>query len=689
MRSICLRVVLAAAVLVLTPGAAQAQSLAFPSPFLGGARTDVNELGQAVIAWAGRHGVRAVIGDRAGGLGPASVLSTTGDTVAAPLVAISDAGDAVVIWETTRTLPGSGCSTCGSRTVSTGVWASLRPAGAPFGTAIALAGPRADSGADYQVATPAVAMSASGHAVIAWSDPGGGAASLRAPGGPFAPTQRIGAAAFAVKSVAIGGSGEAFAGDGEGHVAIRPAGASFAVPQALPGSFTANGNAVHLAANAAGEAFAAYGGAAANIVLSRRPPGGDWAAPTAVANAPAGAGIRAATLSDGGTGVATYTQSGGTGIGPRTSVLAAISVAGAPLAQERVSPPDLDADMAFDNTGLDSDAAGDVAVAWERYNLKDILFARRIAQVGVRRSGGAFGAAVTLTPAGAVHAGSDTADVAIDARGELLATWADKVPGEVRLSARWFAPDGTATTTVLDSAPLADFVLPAPQPPRGHAARIDSRHRLRATARGRVAVALQCVSYDARTCKGTLTLAYGTNRRTAGRARFTVAAGRTRRISVPLRSRALKTLRRLGELSMTATAHTTSPNGAFGRSSAPLTVSAPAGGRTATLRVTRRDLPSRAIDTEGAIQTVTLRRENGSKPILIRRSSGAKLAFTKQLPAGGYSLDSWTQTCSSNCGAVDPPTQRCRLDFRIGEGAQRRYEIATKVGGNCAIRPPR
>jgi hypothetical protein len=173
MRSLLLRVLLTTLVLGLGSGSAQAEAISFPSPFLGGGRADVNELGQAVVAWAGPAGVRAVIGDRAGGFGPATVLSTSSDTAGTPLVAIDDHGDALVVWETTRTLPGSGCSTCGSRTVSAGVWAALRPAGSSFGAPIALAGPLPDSGADFQVADPRLAMSSSGEAVIAWCNAAG------------------------------------------------------------------------------------------------------------------------------------------------------------------------------------------------------------------------------------------------------------------------------------------------------------------------------------------------------------------------------------------------------------------------------------------------------------------------------------------------------------------------------------
>jgi hypothetical protein len=295
---------------------------------------------------------------------------------------------------------------------------------------------------------------------------------------------------------------------------------------------------------------------------------------------PPGTGLRAAVLSDGGTGAVTVTRSGGTGIGPRTSVLAAIVPPAGGPGQERVSPADLDADTSFDGAGLAADPAGDLAVGWERYDAGDLLFGRRVAQVGVRRSGGAFGMPVTLTPAAATeHATGDAAVVAIDAGGELLATWADHYPNQVRLNARWFGADGTTIATLLDTALVAEAVLPGSPPPtrpRGHHADVLVQVGVTPSRRGRIPVSMSCVSFDGRACRGSLTLTYGAQKRRAGRAHFTIRAGRPRHVYVTLTQRSRRTLRRRQRLEMLATAVTAKPNGAIARSSEEVFLRAPA-----------------------------------------------------------------------------------------------------------------
>ena len=683
MRCAPLAVLLAVLGLGLGAGDARAQQVLFPSPFAAGARADVNELGQAVVAWAGPRGVRAVTGDRTGGFAGVSALTSTPDTTAAPLAAIDGHGDALVVWETTRTVPGSGCSTCGPRTLSTGVWAALRPAGAAFGAPVQLAGPARDVGGDFQRADPRLAMAASGEAVIAWSDADGAGGAFRAAGAAIGPPQRVAPAGVVVRSVAIGDTGEALLGDLDGRVAIRPAGGAFGAPEPLPESRPATGVGARLAANARGDAIAAYEGTRGQQI-SRRPAGGAWTAPEVISG-PLGSGVRAVALPDSGPGVVAYIQTTSPTL-PHTVLFAAFSAPPAALGQEAVSRDDLDADMSFDGAGLDADPAGDAALGWERYNSRDILFGRRVAQVGSRRSGGAFAAPVTLTAPDAIgHAAADTADVAIDGRGELLATWADQHATEVRLNARWFTASAAGPAIVLDTVAQGRPVLPPGPGALGHEALVDVRHRLRASARGRVAVTLRCVSNDGRACSGMLTLAYGTKQRTAGRARFRLAAGRARRVSVALRRPARAALLRLGELAMTATARTTAPAGANGRARAPLSVSAPAGAKRGTLRVTSRALPSTATYTEGAIQFAAVYRAGGAKPVVTGRSRGGALRFAHRLAPGGYRIDSWTRTCSGNCGVLDAPSLRCTRTLRIGAGAVRRYEVRTRVGRRCRI----
>jgi hypothetical protein len=84
------------------------------------------------------------------------------------------------------------------------------------------------------------------------------------------------------------------------------------------------------------------------------------------------------------------------------------------------------------------------------------------------------------------------------------------------------------------------------------------------------------VSFDRRACKGTLTLTYGAQRRRAGRAHFTIRAGRAKHVYVTLTQRSRRTLRRSHRLEMLATAVTAKPNGAIARSSEQVFLRAPA-----------------------------------------------------------------------------------------------------------------
>ena len=571
MRSRFTGTLLAGLALALTLGTAPAGAFVLGgSPFKAGARADVDDLGRAVVAWAGPAGVRAVTGDRAGGFGVASVLSTTADTASSPSVAIDDHGDAIVVWETVRTVPGASCSTCGPLTVSSGVFVALRPAGGSFGPAIGLAGPPRHTGNEYQVAGPRLSMSPTGEAVVAWWTPDGAFASLRAPGGAFGAPQLVAPGDFVVHSAAIGGTGEVIVASVDGRVAVRPAGGSFGAPQDLPGKARYSSGAF-VAANAAGDAFAAYPGDL-TLQVSRRPAGGAWSAPSPIAVPPSGSSLRAAVLSDGGMGVATYVQSGA-----HTSVRAALSSPSGALTLEPISSDDLDADMAFDGTGgLDTDAPGDIAVAWDRHDNRNALFGGGgIAQVGTRRNGGAFGAPVTLTAPGAEHLTGDSADVALDARGELLATWTDHVAGQARLSARWYTAAEASPVAVLDTAAVRE-ITPPPGPPPGHFASVGVQSGTRASRRGLIAVRLSCVSSDHRTCKGTLTLTtIPKPRHRAGRAKFTIRPGAAKRIYVQLNTRTLRNLRRKRHLELIATAVTSKPTGLVSRSSEEVFALAP------------------------------------------------------------------------------------------------------------------
>lgn len=541
-----------------------AYALAVPSPFLSGARVDVNELGQGIVAWIGPGGVRAVGGDRTRALEAVSQLSTTKDIVFAPSVAIDDRGDAVVVWETARTV-NPGCRACDPHRVSTGVWAALRRAGGPFEAPVALAPPV--SSTLTRLADPRLAMSSNGDAVVAWSDAAGAVVSVRAAGAGFGASQLV-VPGFSVRSVAISGQGEILLGDGDGRIVTGSGDGAFSAPQPQPGAVVASGDATRVAADTRGDALVAYR-AAQGFLVSRRSAGGAWSAPDALAAAP-GASLRAAVIADTGEGVVTWTQSGA-----RTGVFSArVRAPGAPgtPAIARVTPGDLDAEMDFSGNGIDAAPTGDVAIGWDRYDFKDILFGRRVAQVAIGGPGGGYGAPVTLTPADGEHALGDSTDVALNSRGELLATWTDNHSGQSRVKARWLTAGVAGPVAVLDIAPIVQS-LPPPVP-IGHFAQVAVQTKVIPSRAGRVPVVLRCISSDGKACTGTVTLTSGSKKKVrAGRARFKISAQRSRRVYVQLTKGARSLVRRRGRLTLVATATTTKPEGPISRSQEQVFVS--------------------------------------------------------------------------------------------------------------------
>jgi hypothetical protein len=555
MRSLSTRVA-AVALLACAACVADARGAGLPSAFHAGARVDVNARGQAIVAWDGSTGVRAVVGDRAGGFSATALLSTATDTFSSPQVAIDDAGDAIVVWETYRLSGGGQCSTCGPHLVSSGVWAALRRSGSAFGATVALAGPQRASGAEYQLAEPHLAMSSTGEAVLAWSDAAGAMAAFRPPGGEIRPPARAQPAGFAVHSAAIAGDGQAFLADGTGRVAVRPAGGTFGTPALLPGSASPYGPGALLAANAAGDVLAAYRGTR-GAEVSRRSTGGGWSGP-AVLTSVEGASERAVVLPDGGMGTVTFAQSSGDPwLGGRVSLLAATVRPDVPPGIEQVNGVGFDADMTVD-AGLDMDGAGDAAVA---FNRSDGLLAPGVAQLAYRPAAGPFATPGTLTPADvARHAEGDAADVAFGADGEMLVTWSDHYPKEDRITARWIGRAGIGSAITLDRAVAGDFAFPVVT---GHAAQLTTQRHRRPDRHGRILVGLRCLSFDRQPCTGAVNLTAGPRKWPAGHKRFAIAPGADKRIRVTLSSRARRVLRRRGHITLTATVVTTASRGSF------------------------------------------------------------------------------------------------------------------------------
>ncbi|MEY2442540.1 MAG: hypothetical protein QOJ46_1966 [bacterium] len=543
---------LAAVALALT--AARAQALTYPSPYGSGPRAAVNAAGLSVVAWAGPSGLRAATGNRSSGFAAPATLG--GSDATSPQVGIDGAGTAIVVWETTRTVTPKGCGKdCVSIAVSTGVWASLRPAGGGFQPAIALAGPQSDHGA---AARPRLAMSANGHAVIAWTSEDGAMASLRGPGGPIQQAQRVAPRPFGVASVAVTDAGEVLVGGPLGQLVVRPPNGSYAAPRTFPGAATVDAAAI-VAANARGDAFVAYPAATGGFLVARRPAAGDWGAATSLP-ALQGGGLRSAAMTGSGDGVLTWTQTE-PAVGPTSGVMAAIVTASAAPVVQRMTTPDASADASFEGGGLAAGAGADVVAGWDRQGVN--IGARRVAQIAIRRAPGGFGAPITLTPADGDHPIGDFPGVGIDAGGVVLATWVDHHPGQSRVKAIWLAANAVSPVAILETTAAPD--APTTSFPPEHFASVLFSAALTPTRRGFVGVPLTCFSTDGQVCRGTITLRPAAGKPRAGRAHFRVPAGKPKRVFVGLSRRTRARLRREPLIPMLATVANTKAGGGAGR----------------------------------------------------------------------------------------------------------------------------
>jgi hypothetical protein len=555
-------------------GPAQSASAAgFPSVFGSGARVDANDSGAALVAWSGPSGVRAAVGSRLTGFSAAIALSGMA-RVSAPQVAIDDQGTGIVVWETSRLSGGGECSTCPAHVVSDGVWAAMWHPGSGFAPAVRLAGARADSGADVQLADPRLAMSANGQTIVAWSDPRGAIAVFRAPGGALQPPQLVQPAGFEVADAAIASSGAAFLTDRTGRVAERAAGGSFGPPAVLPGANEPYGPGALIAADAAGDAIAVYRGTGQALV-SRRAAGGVWQTPSTLTAAD-GSGARAAVMADDGTALISVVRSGGDPrLGGHSQLLAAtVAPTGAVSTTAALNAPGTDGDAAVQGAGVDAGPGGEAAVALHQ---SPDLLAGGIARLAYRPPGGEFGRTATLTvPPGQYEANVDRPDVALAGAGELVAVWADHSPGQDRLVARWITSAGIGPLQTLDQAAASNFVIPTAS---GHAAQLTRQPHRTPDRRGRILVGLRCISFDHKACTGTLRLTAGPRKWPAGHRRFAMAPGSVKRLRVTLTRRALRAFRSRRKLTLTASAITTASGGIFGGTRGPIVLTHTAAAR--------------------------------------------------------------------------------------------------------------
>jgi hypothetical protein len=330
-------------------------------------------------------GLRVVTADRATGALMAATLAT-GWSVRAPQVAVDDASEIAVVWETHR-LVGGDCKRCSPRTVSEGVFVALGRFDEGFGAPVRLAGPRTGSpgGGDFQLANPSLVMDAQGRAVVAGSDASGTWVASRDPLGSFSAPERA-ATDFTVTGTALGRGGEVLLTDARSRVVTRPPGGAFTSPIELPAAAagTPYGLPALVAANGAGDAVALYG--FSPVLASRRTPDGLWPPPTVLTTVRGASGQAVAVAGDG-TAVATFAQ---TERDPRegghTALMATTLRPDGTAATAQVNAAGSDGDMRAGD--LDADATGRFALA---FGQGPVAIASGDALVTLRSPGGDFG----------------------------------------------------------------------------------------------------------------------------------------------------------------------------------------------------------------------------------------------------------------------------------------------------------
>lgn len=527
--------VAAAALAHAAPASAQSW---WPSPFSPGARLAMNASGEAVVAWRTSDAVYATTGT-AGGFAPATQLATANEPYQ-PQVGIDDAGNAYVVWETTEVVP-AGCKLCDASSYSTGVWLARRRPGATLERPQVLAGRMP---VVNRTAYPQLAVRPNGRVAVTWSDADGTVAAV-----PGAQPRRLAGDRFSASSLGISDAGDLVIGDLQGQLVTCPPSGACAAPRRL----STNGYAgVHVASNGAGKLVAAYPDAD-GLRVTQRVPGGEWTPSVLLetTNPFKGAAFRGAAVADDGSVNVIWETVGERRRGEYTllheahwSDLAAISMSLVGPYGEDVTRP-----------RLGVSAAGDTAFVWGAYDSSVPLFGVGSARLAVRRRDAtAAGPAAVLTPTGWFHAPVDAADVAINQRGDLLAAWADYRDDTAVLRARWLTAAGASPTHTLATA-----IRPRISFPR---VTTISSGRIKPTRRGYVPVVLRCAATTAR-CSGVLTLTRAGKR--SGRARFDIAALRSRRVSVLLTRSTRRLLARRGTLTVTARTTTRDGNASSAR----------------------------------------------------------------------------------------------------------------------------
>lgn len=545
----------------VTAGAAVAQAgWSGPIPFYG-TQVAVNSAGDAVVAWNIYGGIDVVTGDARGFVEPVR-FAVPGSDAGPPQVAIDDAGNALVLWDTQLRIE---CDwRCGS---SETVWVARRPAGAS-----SFAAPQQVTSGDYPWTSypgAVLAMARSGRAAIAWRAPVGSSSMRTLDGDAFGLPRQLGPGVFRLATLAITGRGEVVAGDYDGRVVTCPPDAScdkpFYLDVPIPGERAPAD--VHVAANENGDLVAAYP-AIPEVHVARRPAGAGWSDDVAIPTSYAQ--VDAAAIADDGSWSAIWSATDGTA----KQVVEAHASGAGPVVTSVLGPPD----RAVLLTDFAATRSGSAAYAWLTRDGPDSTTGRSVAQAAVRRPGEtAPGTGVSLTPDGS--SGADPR-VGIDASDEALVVWSDIRGHVVGLKAGWVTAEGVRAPITLGTF-ARTRVPPDSRLRRGHFAQLDYQLPVVPTTRGVVPLSLSCVGPDGRGCRGVVTLRRGRTR--VGRLRFQLAHDNGTfptdphpRVFIALRPAARRLLASRGALTLTATAVTTRPNGANPVSWARLVVRAQA-----------------------------------------------------------------------------------------------------------------
>jgi hypothetical protein len=543
----------AIAVLPCAPAGAQQQ------PYQGAAVATADN-GEVAVVWnefapGGVRSMKAAIGTPGATFGAPVTIAPEWDGID---VAMDGAGNAVAVWEPTRSYD---CAKANCMSDSLGVFASLRPAGGSFGAPMRLAAEQHGAGA-----SPLLAMSRSGDWVVVMRV--GGRTTVVAGKGatPLSGSTDTGVIGLGVQGVALDEAGNAtFATTslaGRPAVFTRSADGSIGPLTVLDDADVSAGG-FKIAVGAQGHALAVWP-AGGFLRWASRPPGGSFGAPAssqlASSVAPQAIGVDAQ-----GRSLVVLKRFipgppfGPIAVGPPLGVVyAARGTVQAPFgAVDTISDPSGDAGV----TRFAMSGGGRAALGFSQ---SDARYGNRFDRVAIANAAEPFSAPLAVSRPNEY---ADPPDLAIDGAGRvaLARTTFDGKAG--RVLAASLSPAGVTGVSVVAQAPAVDL--------HGRASAVP-RQVLRIAADGTIRPLLRCVS-PGLSCRGTVHI---DARPVHGRKRIHVASkaflhkpGTSQRVTM-LVSRAARRAVRRTSLKCAIVVLTQARSGTV-RTSATLTLRAP------------------------------------------------------------------------------------------------------------------